>query len=216
MSTVKVEAVTGKVSPASVNPSGDLPATIIPSRRFVCQIVNPIVQVRKNSESFFDVKPTAKVHKNAPFARTFLLRLEEKGHYLDQPFVRTILFPLKENVVYAVETMDQAKPQLEVKKILQRVGPTSPRGVVANQHLGLGQSKGTLVLPMSIPVMDLSSNAMVSISGAFSLIHIAKQLASAAKRDPDCFENTTGQHPTTEVSALHNSPQRGGISSHEE
>jgi len=51
----------------------------------------------------------------------------------------------------------------------------------------------------------------VSISGALSPIHIAKQLASAAKRAPDCFANTTGQHPITEVSALHNIPQRGGV-----
>jgi len=69
---------------------------------------------------------------------------------------------------------------------------------------------------MSIPVTDMCPNAMVSISGAFSPVHIAKQLASAAKRDPDCFENSTGQHPGTEVSTLHNDPQRGGVLSHEE
>jgi len=198
--TVKAEAVTQKVSPAPVNPSGDPQAKNIPARRSLCRIVKPI----------------AKVRKNTPFARTFLLRLEEKGHYSDPTFVRTILFPSEENVVYLVKAMDQAKPLLEVKRILQRVGPTNLRGVVATQHLGLGQSNDTLVLPTSIPVVDLSPNAMVSISGALSPIHIAKQLASAAKRDPDCLENTTGQHPVTEVSALHNDPQCGGVLSHGE
>jgi len=36
---------------------------------------------------------------------------------------------------------------------------------------------------------------------------------TAAKRDPDCFQNITGQHPVTEVSALYNDPRRRGVSS---
>jgi len=127
------------------------------------------------------------VRKNPPFARTFLLQLREKEHYSDPTFVRTIFFPLKENAVHDVGAIDRVNPLLEVKRILQRVGLTNPRGVVANRHLILGQSTDTLVLSMSIPMRDLSPNAMVSISGAVRPIHIARQLASAAKRDPDCF-----------------------------
>jgi len=64
---------------------------------------------------------------------------------------------------------------------------------------------------MSIPMRDLSPNAVESIGGAVSPIHITRQLASAAKRDPDCFENITDQHPVKEVSALHNDPRHGGV-----
>jgi len=39
------------------------------------------------------------------------------------------------------------------------VGPTNPRDVVANRLLGLAQCDDTLVLPTSIPVVDLSPNA---------------------------------------------------------
>jgi len=69
---------------------------------------------------------------------------------------------------------------------------------------------------MSIPMRDLSPNTVESIGGAVSPIHIARQLASSAKRDPDCFQIITGQHPVTEVSALHNDPRRGGVSSPDE
>jgi len=178
--------------------------------------VKPIAKVRENPHSFFDVKPMAMVRKNPPLARTFLLRLKEKEHYVDPTFVCTILSPLKETAVYEVRAIDRVKTLLEVKRILQRVGLTNLCGVVANRHLSLGQSTVTLVLLMSIPVRGLSPNAMVSISDAFSPIHIARQLASAAKRDPDCFENITGQHPVPEVSALHNDPRRGGVLSHDE
>jgi len=130
--TVKVEAVTKKVSPAPANPSGDPQAKNIPTRCFSCRIVKPIAKVRENPHSFLGVKPIAMVRKNPPFARTFLLRLEEKEHYSDPTFMRTILFPSKENAIYEVRAMDEAKPLLEVKRILQRVGPTNPRGVVAN------------------------------------------------------------------------------------
>ena len=132
VSTVKVEAVTKKVAPTLVNPSGAPQAKNIPTRRFSCRIVKPIAKVRENPHSFLGVKPIAMVRKNPPFARTFLLRLEEKEHYSDPTFMRTILFPLKENAIYEVRAMDEAKPLLEVKRILQRVGPTNPRGVVAN------------------------------------------------------------------------------------
>jgi len=156
------------------------------------------------------------VRKNPPFARTFDSRLKEKEYSSDPTFVRTILFSLKENVVDDVGAMNRVKPLLVVTRILQRVGPTNPRSVVANRHLTLGQTTDTLVLPMSIPMRDLSSNAVENISGAVSPIHIARQLASAAKRDPDCFKNITGQHPVAEVSALHNDPRRGGVSSPDE
>jgi len=71
----------------------------------------------------------------------------------------------------AFSDTDPVKPLLEVTRILQRVGRTNPRGVVANQHLILGQSNDTLVLPMSMPVRDLSPNTVVGISGVFSPIH---------------------------------------------
>jgi len=61
---------------------------------------------------------------------------------------------------------------VEVTRILQRVGPTNLRGVVANRHLILGQSDATLVLPVNMPVKDLSLNTVVGISGAFSPTHI--------------------------------------------
>jgi len=69
--------------------------------------------------------------------------------------------------------MNRVKPLLEVTRILQRVGPTNLRSVVANRHLILGRSDATLVLPVSMPVKDLSLNTVVGISGAFSPIHIA-------------------------------------------
>jgi len=69
---------------------------------------------------------------------------------------------------------------------------------------------------MSIPMRNLAPNAVESIGGAVSPIHITRQLASAAKRDPDCFQNITGQHPVTEVSALYNDPRRGGVSLHDD
>jgi len=111
------------------------------------------------------------MRKNLPFARTPLLRLKEGELYSDHIFVRTIHFPLQENAVDEVKDIDPVKPLLEVTRILQRVGPTAPRGVVANQHLILGQSNDTLVLPMSMPVRDLSPNTVVGISGAFNPVH---------------------------------------------
>jgi len=162
------------------------------------------------------VKPTTIVRKILPFAHTFDLRSKEKEHDSEPTFVRKILLSLKENAVYDIGAINRVKPMLEVKSILQRVGLTNPRSVVANRHLTLGQTTDTLVLPMSIPMRDLSPNAVVSIGGAVSPIHIARQLASAAKRDPDCFENITDQHPVKEVSALHNDPRRGGVLSPDE
>jgi len=156
------------------------------------------------------------VRKNPPFARTFDSRLKEKEYSSDPTFVRTILFSLKENVVDDVGAMNRVKPLLVVTRILQRVGPTNPRSVVANRHLTLGQTTDTLVLPKSIPMRALSPNAVESIGGAVGPIHMARQLASAAKRDPDCFKNIAGQPPVAEVSALHNDPRRGGVSSPDE
>ena len=80
------------------------------------------------------------VRKNPPFARTFDLRLKETDHYSDPTFVRTILFSLNKNLVYHIGAMSRVKPLLEVTTILQRVGPTNLRGVVANRQLILGQS----------------------------------------------------------------------------
>jgi len=173
MLKVKVEAMTKKVSPVPANPSGELQARNIPTRRFSCQIMKPIPQVRQNPCSFVDMKPTTMVRKNPPLARTFDLRLKEKEHYSDPTFVRTILFSLNENLVYHIGARNRVKPLLEVTRILQRVGPTNLRSVVANRHLILGHSDATLVLPVSMPVKDLSLNTVVGISGAFSPIHIA-------------------------------------------
>jgi len=82
------------------------------------------------------------------------------GRYSEPTFVRTILFSLKENAVYDVRAINRVKPMLEVTRILQRVGLTNPRSVVAKRHLTLGQTTDTLVLPMSIPMRDLSPNAV--------------------------------------------------------
>jgi len=120
---------------------------------------------------------------------------------------------LKENVVDDVGTMNRVKPLLEVTRILQRVGSTNPRSVVANQHLTFEQTTDALVLPMSIPITALSPNAVESISGAVGPVHIARQLASAATREPACFKNIAGQPPVAEVSALHNDPRRGVVAS---
>ena len=81
--------------------------------------------------------------------RTFLSRLKEKEHDSDPIFVRRILFPLKESAVYEVRSINPVKPPLEVKKILQRVGLTNPRDVVAHGHLILAQSNDTLVRLMT-------------------------------------------------------------------
>ena len=56
------------------------------------------------------------VRKNPPFARTFDLRLKEKEQYSDPTFVRTILFPLKENAIYDAGAMNRVKPLLEEKR----------------------------------------------------------------------------------------------------
>ena len=113
------------------------------------------------------------VRKKPSSARTCDIQLKEKEHYSDTTFVRTIIFSLNENLVYHIGTMNRDKPLLEVTKILQRVGPTDLRSVVANRHLILGWSNVTLVLPVSMPVKDLSLNTVVGIIGAFSPIHIA-------------------------------------------
>jgi len=131
--------------------------------------------------SLFDMKLIAMVRKNSPFSRTFLLRLKEL--YSDPLFVRTILFPLHENAVYEVTDMDPVKPLLEVTRILQRVGPTNLRGVVANLHLILGQSDDTLVLPMSMPVRDLSLKlwrASVALSALSTSLTFQPRLQSVA------------------------------------
>jgi len=153
------------------------------------------------------------VRKNNPFPRTFDSHLKEKEHSWDSTFMRTILSSLKENVVDDVGTMNRVKPLLEVTRILQRVGSTNPRSVVANRHLTFEQTTDALVLPMSIPMTALSSNAVESIGGAVGPLHIARQLASTATREPACFKNIAGQPPVAEVSALHNDPGRGGVAS---
>ena len=97
--------------------------------------------------------------------------------------MRTILFPLHENAVYEVTDMDPVKPLLEVTRILQRVGPTNLRGVVANLHLILGQSDDTLVLPMSMPVRDLSLKlwrASVALSALSTSLTFQPRLQSVA------------------------------------
>jgi len=171
VSTVMAKAVTTTVSPALADPSGDPQARSILTQRFLCQIRKPMANVRENPHSLFNMEPIAMMRKNLPFARTPLLRLKEGELYSDHIFVRTIHFPLQENAVDEVKDIDPVKPLLEVTRILQRVGPTAPRGVVANQHLILGQSNDTLVLPMSMPVRDLSPNTVVGISGAFNPVH---------------------------------------------
>ena len=159
--TVKVESVPEKVSPILVNPSGDPQSRKIPTQRFSCQIIKPIAQVRESPHLFFDVKLTTMVRKNPSFARTFDLRLKEKEH-ANPAFVHTILFSLNENAVYDAGAINQVKPLLEVRRILQQI--------------------------------DLT----------------------AAKRDPDCFQNITGQHPIMEESALYDNPRRSGVSSPDE
>jgi len=91
-----------------------------------------MAKVRENPHSLFNMNPIAMVRKNLPFTRTSLLRLKERELYSDPIFVRTILFPLQENAVDEVKDIDPVEPLLEVTRILQRVGPTNPRGVVAN------------------------------------------------------------------------------------